>query len=99
MGSIAIGTEEYITGEPGVSSCRTVMRAKTCALPRVIGPASVTGELAPTRGMVITIGGTPARANSIAASVVSPRTRGDDVHATADNRGRFLSSSSPPATA
>ena len=45
------------------------------------------------------MGGTPARANSIAASVVNPSTNGDVVHVTADRIGRFLSSSDPPATA
>ncbi len=98
-GSIAIGTDEYIIGAPGVSSSSTVIRARICAFPRTIGPATVTGELAPTSGIVITIGGTPALANSIAASVVRPRTIGDEVHTTAERTGRLRSSSTPPATA
>ena len=97
-GSAQLCMVECSTGAPGLASCSTTVAATSSADPRAKAPALVAGAVVPSVGMVTHVTGTPASANTSAASMPSlSTTSGEMVPMRSLSTGRRRSSSALPA--
>ena len=96
--SIVVAHEPKNVRDPGARSCSETTPASTSALEITSVPARLIGDVAARIGITMNPHGTPAFANSTAASSGPPSyTSGDTEHWNALTIGRSYRSSSPPA--
>ena len=84
---------EWATGAPGNASCSRTVALTSSAAPTAKAPARVAGAVVPSVGMVTKVTGTPASANTRAASMPpSSCTSGEIVPIRSESTGRRRSS-------